>query len=371
LDEDGTDAHSVNADAKDSAGCDSSVFAKKKRGFFGSSKFARASGALAGALAGGVAAGPLAPFGLVAGAAAGYYSSARVAAELKSRRHWFDLCAAAMGPEYCMVQTATLLQMRLVVFARKKTVMDTRLIRSTRVGYQATGLLGAVGNKGGLMVRLGFSHGGAVAFVACHLAAHEGEKHVTARDESVAAILRGCWDGSVEKAVGETDVGSARELARDRDPNDADSGETSTGEFSQISLPVRAYRSDRRTEATHTRTSHSNTTETRELLACTDHVFVFGDLNYRVDPGAVENDSSSSAEKRLKKLGWGARWKKTNDAPSGSLVAAVAGLAKKTEKRKNADAAFRRNAAKEVATPKSAEGVETAMHRRMRPNRKN
>jgi hypothetical protein len=361
LDEDGTDAHSVNADKSASAGCDSSVFAKKKRGFFGSSKFARASGALAGALAGGVAAGPLAPFGLVAGAAAGYYSSARVAAELKSRRHWFDLVAAAMGPEYCMVQTATLLQMRLVVFAKKKTVMEKRLIRSTRVGYQATGLLGAVGNKGGLMVRLGFSHGGAVAFVACHLAAHEGEKHVTARDESVAAILRGCWDGSVEKAVGETDVGSARELARDRDPNDADSGKTSTGEFSQKSSgPSVQKRPTDRSDA-HGDVA-SNTTETRELLACTDHVFVFGDLNYRVDPGAVENDSSSSAEKRLKKLGWGARWKKTNDAPSGSLVAAVAGLAKKTEKRKNADAAFRRNAAKEVAAPKSAEGVETAMH---------
>ena len=360
LDEDGTDAHSVDADKCASAGCDSSVFAKKKRGFFGSSKFARASGALAGALAGGVVAGPLAPFGLVAGAAAGYYSSARVAAELKSRRHWFELCAAAMGPEYCMVQTATLLQMRLVVFARVKTVMEKRVIRSTRVGYQATGLLGAVGNKGGLMVRLGFSHGGAVAFVACHLAAHEGEKHVTARDESVAAILRGCWDGSVEKAVGETDVGSAQELARDRDRNDADSGKTSTGEFSQKSSGPSVQKRPTRSDA-HENVA-SNTTETRELLACTDHVFVFGDLNYRVDPGAVEHDSSSSAEKRLKKLGWGARWKKTNDAPSGSLVAAVAGLAKKTEKRKNADAAFRRNAAKEVAAPKSAEGVETAMN---------
>ena len=41
------------------------------------------------------------------------------------------------------------------------------------------------------------------------------------------------------------------------------------------------------------------------------------------------------------KTGWGGRWKKSNDAPSGSLVAAVAGLAAKTEKKKNADAAFR------------------------------
>ena len=180
---------------------------KKKRGFFGSSYFARASGALAGALAGGVAAGPLAPFGLVAGAAAGYYSSAKLASELKSRRHWFRVVAAAMGPEYVPVQTATLLQMRLIVFAKRVTVMDKNLIQNTRVGYQATGLLNAVGNKGGLMVRLALADGGSVAFVACHLAAHEGEKHVAARDESVAAILRGCWESSVVRAVGETDVG--------------------------------------------------------------------------------------------------------------------------------------------------------------------
>ena len=34
-----------------------------------------------------------------------------------------------------------------------------------------------------------------------------------------------------------------------------------------------------------------------ELLACTAHVFVFGDLNYRVDPGAVTG------------TGWGTAWK--------------------------------------------------------------
>ena len=79
-------------------------FTKKKRGFFNSSKFTRATGALAGALAGGVALGPLAPFGLVAGAAAGYYSSAKVAAELKSRRHWFELVRCSLGPEYSLVQ---------------------------------------------------------------------------------------------------------------------------------------------------------------------------------------------------------------------------------------------------------------------------
>ena len=322
--EDASDAR--RADAADVA----AGFAKKKRGFFGSSSFARASGAIAGALAGGVAAGPLAPFGLVAGAAAGYYSSAKVAAELKSRRHWFGVVAAAMGPEYVPVQTATLLQMRLIVFARRASVMDKGLITNTRVGYQATGLLNAVGNKGGLMVRLALANGGSVAFVACHLAAHEGEKHVAARDESVAAILRGCWDGSAVRAVGETDVGQTA----DADDARASKLASKRDEKNPSNTPVSLLK----THASNSAPAPASSVGP-ELLACTSHVFVFGDLNYRVDPGMVESSPESGL--RTRKTGWGGRWKKSNDAPSGSLVAAVAGLAAKTEKKKNADAAFR------------------------------
>lgn len=322
--EDASDAR--RADAADVA----AGFAKKKRGFFGSSSFARASGAIAGALAGGVAAGPLAPFGLVAGAAAGYYSSAKVAAELKSRRHWFGVVAAAMGPEYVPVQTATLLQMRLIVFARRASVMDKGLITNTRVGYQATGLLNAVGNKGGLMVRLALANGGSVAFVACHLAAHEGEKHVAARDESVAAILRGCWDGSAVRAVGETDVGQTA----DADDARASKLASKRDEKNPSNTPVSLLK----THASNSAPAPASSVGP-ELLACTSHVFVFGDLNYRVDPGMVESSPESGL--RTRKTGWGGRWKKSNDAPSGSLAAAVAGLAAKTEKKKNADAAFR------------------------------
>ena len=322
--EDASDAR--RADAADVA----AGFAKKKRGFFGSSSFARASGAIAGALAGGVAAGPLAPFGLVAGAAAGYYSSAKVAAELKSRRHWFGVVAAAMGPEYVPVQTATLLQMRLIVFARRASVMDKGLITNTRVGYQATGLLNAVGNKGGLMVRLALANGGSVAFVACHLAAHEGEKHVAARDESVAAILRGCWDGSAVRAVGETDVGQTADADDARASKLASRRDEKNPSITPVSLL--------KTHASNSAPAPASSVGP-ELLACTSHVFVFGDLNYRVDPGMVESSPESGL--RTRKTGWGGRWKKSNDAPSGSLVAAVAGLAAKTEKKKKTDAAFR------------------------------
>ena len=60
-----------------------------------------------------------------------------------------------------------------------------------------------------------------------------------------------------------------------------------------------------------------------ELLACTSHVFVFGDLNYRVDPGAASG------------RGWGSMWKRPgSDAPSGSIAAYAAGLASKRAKKR-------------------------------------
>ena len=61
-----------------------------------------------------------------------------------------------MGPEYVPVQTATLLQMRLIVFAKRVTVMDKNLIQNTP-GYQATELLNA-----GWKQRLG-AHDGELA----------------------------------------------------------------------------------------------------------------------------------------------------------------------------------------------------------------
>ena len=48
------------------------------------------------------------------------------------------------------------------------------------------------------MVRIELCHGReSMAFIATHLAAHEGEKHVRARNESLARIFAGCWEGSL------------------------------------------------------------------------------------------------------------------------------------------------------------------------------
>ena len=450
------------------------------------SKMTRFSGAVAGALAGAVAAGPLAPIGAVAGAAAGYYSSAKVAEELKVRDHWFDLVKAAVGPEYVTVQTAVLLQMRLIVLARRD-VAD--LVTETRVGYQATGILGGtVGNKGGLMVRIELAHGReSMAFVATHLSAHEGEKHVRSRNESLARILAGCWDGSLVRRLGEggngvdVDGGSSRPSAgrdgddagdvrgggggrggREREETRFEYGEDGTGGGTggvgaagtgdadadadvEGSIPTRSAgpetfgggrspttrsmtaRSALPGEETPNNASSASSAETpiriarqlsrkagdflqeagatvtaspamrraregieklqsasgkvlapgkalnsragdattgvvsgsgddkklppsrvfakepaRELLACTGHVFVFGDLNYRIDPGAVVHRE------------WGAMWKRSNDAPSGSIAAAVAGLAAKSAKKKAVASAF------QATSPSGKGGAGTA-----------
>ena len=160
----------------DAVGDGHGTYATRRMGWLRSGKMTRFSGA-------------------VAGAAAGYYSSARVAEEMKVRNHWFDVVKAAVGPRYRVVQTAVLLQMRLIVLA-DESIAD--LITEVRVGYQATGILGAIGNKGGLMVRIELCHGReSMAFIATHLAAHEGEKHVRARNESLARIFAGCWEGSL------------------------------------------------------------------------------------------------------------------------------------------------------------------------------
>lgn len=53
---------------------------------------------------------------------------------------------------------------------------------------------GIVGNKGGQVVKLSIN-GTSLCFVSSHLAAHEGGKHLKARNDSVAEILHGARVG--------------------------------------------------------------------------------------------------------------------------------------------------------------------------------
>ena len=384
-------------------------------GWLRSSKLARAAGAVAGAAAGAVTSGPFAPVGAVVGAVAGYYSSLAAAREAKVRTHWNDLVKAAAGPGYVVVQSVAFVQMRLVVLARDAIV---HRVREVRVGHQATGVFNAIGNKGGMMVRVRFGDDpgmGSIAFVAAHLAAHEGAKHVSARNDDLARILRGCWESSAVRDIGEppgdranavtvirresrregrresregdeegdegrglSEEGDERRGSEERDErrvfSEGDERGRGSGYTGSSNKPgpleaappllaslvtaasaTAASLSAALDEATEraaetvrgakekgfdqrkkgkTDAASSSLRNRRikrlgppppplELLACTSHVFVFGDLNYRVDPGAASG------------RGWGSMWKRPgSDAPSGSIAAYAAGLASKRAKKR-------------------------------------
>merc|ERR1711998_736762 len=109
--------------------------------------------------------------------------------------------------------------MRLIVFAHRNLRGHLSAID---VMDEATGLAHVVGNKGGLVVRMcvGLT---SLAFVSCHLAAHEGQEYLERRNSDTEEVLQG-----------------VRFREHSCNPN-------------------------------------------LDLLAQTDHVFWLGDLNYRVD----------------------------------------------------------------------------------------
>ena len=212
------------------------------------------------------------------------------------------------------------------MFVKKSSVIVPDLIQEVRVGACATGVFNAVGNKGGLMVRVRFVTGDSIAFVAAHLAAHEGEKHVAARDESAARILRGVWDSSVVRglgALGVEDEGSTTcSRQDDKEKNSSKENKKDPKKKEKGSWEGVDGRDDKtqRKEKEKEKEKEKDDQPQFELLACTTHVFLFGDLNYRIDPGMVGVGATRGNKSR-----WGSRWKKSNDAPSGSIVAAIGG----------------------------------------------
>lgn len=151
-----------------------------------------AMSALGVGLLAGVMHGPFAPFGAAMGAVAGYTGAREAANEAESRKHWLRVVHAALGgaEAYHQVATVVLWQMRLLVFVRADLAP---LVRGVTEDSRATGALGGkLANKGGISVRL-LIGGTSVAFVACHLAAHE--PNVKERNEQAAELLRSLHSG--------------------------------------------------------------------------------------------------------------------------------------------------------------------------------
>lgn len=138
--------------------------------------------------------------------------------ENECRVHLYQTMQLFLGEDFVLVGQANLLQIRQFVFARKSSGMSD-IITDVETSTLATGVLNMIGNKGATIVSFK-ADGRSLCFCCCHLAAHEGQDFLDARNKSAKAIL-----------------------SSTKDKEDA------------LDIP-----------------------------AVYDHVFFLGDLNYRVDP---------------------------------------------------------------------------------------
>ena len=107
---------------------------------------------------------------------------------------WVDAVAEALGDGWSIVSFATLGEMRLLVFARSAIVP---MISEIETAQEACGIGGVVGNKGGLVVKFKVN-GTSLCFISCHLAAHEGEKKATKRNDNIREVLAGARVGPLK-----------------------------------------------------------------------------------------------------------------------------------------------------------------------------
>ena len=265
-----------------------------KRGFWQSSKWTKAGMMAGGMFAGGLLAVPIgAAPGMLCGLFAGYFAGKRVVDELKVRTHWFEFLIASLGKDFVLLQSEVLMQMRLTVFIRAK--LQSR-VRSVKVGSKATGLGNLVGNKGGLIVHVEFDNGETIAFVSCHLAAHEGEKYFEARNDMVSEIICKAW----------LDCG-ARTICAPPVLSDVNSAFFDASNEIMSKVTRTKHRIDAWQNTGKSVTFATQKNQAVDLLNGTTHVFFMGDLNYRLDPGMLIGNE------------WNTHWGKGRPEPKVSV----------------------------------------------------
>ena len=282
---------------------DSIVNKKEKKTFWRSSKATKMLGTISGGITGGVATGPLAPVGFVVGMVGGYYGGKKIAEEKKCRQHWFASIEACLKSsnkkskdnekednnenEYVLVQSEVLMQMRLSVHCKKYL---EKSVKSVRVGVKATGMGNVVGNKGGIMVEIQFYGGESIAFLGCHLAAHEEKKFYERRLETIRAIIGSAWRDKIEKPFGCEGNGTSWEhsikavaeasglMSGDKNSNDKNSN---------MSNIDRVVTTERKVDEEEQK-KQKRLPPDLELLDSATHTFFMGDLNFRIDPGPTQ-----------------------------------------------------------------------------------
>jgi inositol polyphosphate 5-phosphatase INPP5B/F len=168
---------------------------------------------------------------------------------------------------YTLVMSKSLVGLLLCVYVSNRMMPYVTDVRAT---HQATGIMGVMGNKGGVCIRLSV-YDTSLCFVCAHLAAHR--ENVVGRNADFKTIVEGIQfpaGGEGENDGGKSDVRPAK-----LDPR--------AGSSEVVTRPLRG--------------SALNLTRDLELLKNHELVFWLGDLNYRIDDSITTDEVFARIEK--------------------------------------------------------------------------
>lgn len=192
--------------------------------------------------------------------------------------YWSEVCLQCLGEEekqskrkykYSLLNAQHLVGVLLLVFIKEELLPHVRHIRGAVL---STGVLGLMGNKGGVAVRFNLRDT-SLCFISAHLAASRAS--VQARNNDAAEIIR--------RTVFQAKSHRAAAAAADHNSNAGSSTKTSKKNVGDDNVCISAQDSNcsRRTfrGVTDAAVEHSDLC----ILNHHEHIFWLGDLNYRIE----------------------------------------------------------------------------------------